>query len=97
MGWKWRLGDEADNGSTLGVSVEGKCAFDVLAAEKGVAIFGDQLAGGEDLSLAGAGDRKGAFVNRRGVDHLVKGDRDLGTEHHIDFVICWIDVYYEGS
>jgi hypothetical protein len=55
------------------------------------------MAGGEDLSLAGASDREGAFVNRSGVDQLIKGDRDLGAEHHIDFVICWIDVYYEGS
>ncbi len=70
--------DEADNGAALRVSIEGKCPFDVLAAEKGVAILGDQLAGGEDLSLAGTGDRERAFVNRSGVDRLVKGDRDLG-------------------
>ena len=89
--------DEADNGGPRGSHIEDKGAFDVFAAEKGIAILGNQLSRGEDLSLAGASDREGAFVNRSGVDQLIKGDRDLGTEHHIDFVICWIDVYYEGS
>ena len=97
VGLEVTLGDEADNRRPRGSHIEGEGAFDVFAAEKGVAILGNQLSRGEDLCLAGASDREGAFVNRRGVDQLIKGDRDLGTEHHIDFVICWIDVYYEGS
>jgi len=63
-----------------------KGAFDVLAAEQGIAVLGNQLAGGQDLSLAGASDREGAFVNRSDVDRLVKGESDLGAEHHIDGV-----------
>ena len=97
LGWKWRLGTKLTTDRPCAVRIEGEGAFDVFAAEKGVAILGNQLARGEDLCLAGASDREGAFVNRSGVHQLIKGDRDLGIEHHIDFVICWIDVYYEGS
>jgi hypothetical protein len=38
VGLEVTLGDEANNGSSLSIDVEGKGAFDVFAAEKGVSI-----------------------------------------------------------